>query len=212
MGVDWFALVTRAVAMFKQFPILSIILFVLVTSTVVIVFYMVTHTHSAIPIAVSRVESRWFGNYAGFFEENKPDDAQIVSFGTVTIANTSTDQRVALDLFLHITSKEGSSDKVNIRVPADLRSVWGIYGKDDFISKRTGRSPADFFANPVQIKPGDLVRKDLVFLFNFGTSSLRDDVTLILVKSSGYNFDLVINDLLSGRSISIRIPGEYRAD
>jgi len=196
--------------MFKQFPLLSLVAVIFIATGIALIIYLALHTTAGIPVAISRVQSSWFANYAGFTDD-KDNDAQVFSFGEVTITNTSTTEKVALDLFLHISAKDKAKNKTSIRLPANLIGPFHmIYGKDDKASKTFANAgfgePRNLFRSPVELSPGQVSRKELVFVISIG----RDAVLDIAINGQNYDFDLEIDNLISGRDITISIPGEYR--
>jgi hypothetical protein len=48
-----------------------------------------------------------------------------------------------------------------------------------------------------------------VFLFG---SAFRSQFTTIMLHNHNYKFDLEIGDLISGRTIIMHLPAEYRGD
>jgi len=60
------------------------------------IVYMAKHLTTGIPVAISRVQQSAFVNYAGFPVPTPEDDAQVMSFGEVTITNISEKEKVAL--------------------------------------------------------------------------------------------------------------------
>ena len=200
-----------ATAMIKQFPILSSISVLMLILGIGLLIYIATHLITGIPIAISRVQMQGAVNYVGFPVERHELDAQLISYGEITITNISATEKVALDFMLHITDP----GVVDITSKADLIGPFGmILGKDDNAAKRIANLPfgeaPKYFRNPVELEPRQIERKRLVFLFNVGP--LRDNVAMILIHPLKYKFDLEIKDLLSDRAIVIHLPGEYRGD
>ena len=206
-----FAAFRWTTAMLKQFPWLSafvIIAFLFVISAIV---YMAKHLTTGIPVAISRVQQSAFVNYAGFPVPTPEDDAQVMSFGEVTITNISEKEKVALDLNLRIEGADGTS----FSVPANLRGPFGtVWGKDDKVAKYFATAPIGepqkHFRNPVELSPGQVERRQLDFIFNF--SGLRDRIVSIVAHDQNYTFDLEVVDLISGGRTKLRLPGEYRGD
>lgn len=164
-----------------------------------------------LPIAISEVRFQAFANYAGFFRGNDPQDDQRISYGEVTIANTSNDRRVALDLTLKIAGGDGTK----LSTPADLRGLAGlVYGKDDVVTKTLagrGMELPKFHRNPIELGPQEVSRRGLVFLFSFGgDNELRTAFTRLMTRNQDYKFTLEVMDHISGKSISFTIPGSYR--
>lgn len=172
-------------------------------------------TTGPIPIAVSKVQQQSFWNYAGFYEgRSDPRDAQLLSYGDVTIANTSTTKRVALDLRLKITSDDG----INLSCDADLRGPFGMIFGEQVISKNGIISKAskmlvgtpNYYKSPVELDPQKITRKTLIFLFDLGFEDIRNKITMMMVNRHDLKFTLEIKDHISGHTVTIPIPGEYR--
>jgi hypothetical protein len=111
-----------ATAMVKQFPIMSSIVVLLAIIMIVMITYMMTHVITGIPIAVSRVQQQYFSDYVGFPIDKPELDAQSISYGEITITNISADEKVAIDIMLHITGPDGT----NIKTRADLTGPFGM--------------------------------------------------------------------------------------
>ena len=163
-----------------------------------------------ITIAVSEVREKFFAHYAGMVGNGKdPKDAQLLSFGEVTITNTSKTERVVLDLTLKVRSDGFKYDQ-----PATLRSLYGgIYGKDDIVSKQFisgGVEVPQYFINPISLGPQDDIRSNMVFLFHFGDEDIRSRIARVLTLP-GLTMTLEVKDHVSGHKAEIPIPGEYRA-
>jgi hypothetical protein len=202
-----------ATAMFKQFPVMSWLSVAMLLGVIAIVAFMATHVTTGIPVGVTRVQQLSFSNYTGFPVSGNREDSQSFNYGEVTITNISPKEKVALELTLHITGPDGT----NIKIPANLVGPYGmILGKDDRPTKYYTDAPfgevKKFFRNPIELAPGQVERKLLTFLCNWGDSPLRDQMVAIVSMGQNYNFDLEITDFISGNRVTVRIPGEYRGD
>jgi len=203
-----------ATAMFKQFPIMSssVVLMMVIVSGMIT--YMATHITRGISVAISRVEQKVFANYAGFPVDKQEWDAQAIDYGEITITNISAKENVALNLTLHITGKDGT----DLKAPTDLVGPFGmIMGKDDLVTKHLANSsfgePPKYFRNPIELAPGQTERKRLKFLFNFGgLGEIRGNFAMSMMRRENYNFDLEISDLISGNTKIMHLPAEYRGD
>jgi len=198
----FFQIANRVIAVIKQFPGLTTLVVALLVASGILVFYMYTHTAPTLPIAVSRVQQVFFSNYAQFPVSNREDDAQAISNGEVTITNTSSDKLV-LDLHLNIEGPKIS----NYRIRADLRGPFNlIYGKNDIASAKSPGILGPLFQSPIELGPKQVERKRLIFLIDMH----RELGLLLMSKSQDHTYRLEITDLISGNTISILIPGDYR--
>lgn len=158
----------------------------------------------SIPISIRELRIRIISDYAGFFEGNNPDDAQLIDFGEVTIANISKDRRVALELVLRITGR-----LTNMPLQADLRGPRGLLlGKDDLYAKLAaakGLERIEYFRNPVEMEPQKVLKKRLAFMLTVRKVGF-------VAKPRDYTYTLEVTDHMSGKSISIPIRGSYRGD
>jgi hypothetical protein len=199
------AVLRWATAMFKQFPTMSVLIVLMAIIMVAMAGYMATHIITGIPVSISRIQLHHFSNYVGF-PVDKNHDAQSINYGEVTIANISTKEKVALDMLLHVTGP----GQINVKAKADLLGPLGmILGKDDNRSRSSSAAtfgePPTYFRNTVELAPGQIERRQLVFLFDFG-SELRDRFAMIMIHDQDYKFDLEISDMISGRTIVMNIP------
>jgi hypothetical protein len=199
-------------AMIRQFPVISFIIAVELISIIGMILYVGAHLITGIPIAISKVQMHHFSNYVGFPVGRREWDAQSISYGDITVTNISPTEKVALEFILHITGPDG----MNLKTRADLTGPFGmILGKDDNTAKQSvnrlfGETPK-YFRNPVELDHGQIEKKRLEFVFDFG-SDLRDKFAMIMTHDQDYKFELEISDLISGRTIVVHIPGEYRGD
>jgi hypothetical protein len=212
MKFDFSSFLDRGTAMLKQFPYMSGIIALMLLIIICMLVYMNMNLITGIPVAVSRIQMHHFSNYVGFPVGRREWDAQSISYGDITVTNISTTEKVALEFILHITGP----DRVNLKARADLTGPFGmILGKDDNTARQSVNRPfgeiLQYFRNPVELNHGQIERKRLEFVFDFG-SDLRDRFAMIMMHDQDYKFDLEISDLISGRMIVIPIPGEYRGD
>jgi hypothetical protein len=88
-------------------------------------------------------------------------------------------------------------------------------GVDDRVGKalqNQGRPPLEYFKCPVVLKPQEIARRRLEFLqyggfLQDGRTSLRDALNHHMRE---FKYEIEIIDHVSGRSIRIPVPGEYR--
>lgn len=161
-----------------------------------------------IPISVSRLHLFACANKYVFYNEESESDSQLFSLGEVTISNVSLDRRVVLDLILIIRDPSDPSFKIASR--ADLIGPMGLkYGRNDLASiaaKKCGTDNRTFFECPIEIDPGNVTRKTLVFLFNIAWIPFKMNVARIMMNWPKYSFDLELRDLLTGDSVIVPIP------
>jgi hypothetical protein len=161
---------------------MSALAVLMVTVGIGMLIYICMHITIGIPVAISRVQTRSFFNYAGFPVDRKEMDAQMISFGEITMTNISTNEKIALDLKLHVTAKNG----VHIESSADLAGPLGmILGKDDSAAKQFATSAfgeaSKYFRNTIELGPGQIERRRLSFLFDFGSEFREKVATLSLI-------------------------------
>jgi hypothetical protein len=148
-------------------------------------------TTGQLPVLISTVQRRYLANYSGAGPQ-----AVCASFGDVTIRNRSSHQKVALDLDLAVTPHDPARVAPTTRIPdrADLNAI-----------ARRGLTPHSLFRNPVELDPGEALRRELVFVIRSGA-----DAAEITVPDRDYGFVLGVRDRLTGQRISMPLPSEYR--
>ena len=85
------------------------------------------------------------------------------------------------------------------------------YGDNDLASRKLKNFGINrqFYECPVEINPGDVIRKEMAFLFNIDWRPFRDTITQIMVNWPDYIFTLEVIDIASEERISVTIPGRY---
>jgi hypothetical protein len=144
-----------------------------------------------LPVLISTVQRRYLANYAGAGPQ-----AVCASFGDVTIRNRSSHRKVALDLDLVVTPRDPARALPATKIPdrADLNAI-----------ARRGLTPHSLFRNPVELAPGEELRRELVFVIRFGGGTAETTAS-----DRDYGFMLGVRDRLTGQQISMPLPSEYR--
>jgi hypothetical protein len=162
----------------------------------------VTLKTGQLPVFISTVQRRYFARYSG------ADGAQsfCAGFGDVTIRNRSRTRAMCLDLALVITPRHGA--------PKDRAPIHGARGdhahkpphaalpsRDDLIAiARRGLSEQAIFRNPVELKPRESLRRELVFVIRDAGTGLTD---------RDHDFALAVTDIRGKQTISFTLPAEY---
>lgn len=143
-----------------------------------------------LPLQISTVQRRYFASYPGAAGEAL---AVCASFGEVTMRNRSHVRSLALDLRLAATPRLGG-EAAPARLPtrADLAAI-----------ARRGLAPQALFANPVELAPRQTLQRELVFVIPFARTALPD-------PDRDYAFALEVSDRLTGETVAMTLPAEYR--
>ncbi len=143
-----------------------------------------------LPLMVSTVQRRYLANYSG-----AGPGAVCAGFGEVTIRNRSSHRKLALDLGLIVVPRDParSAPRTNIPDRVDLNAI-----------ARRGLTPQSLFRNPVELGPGEQLKRELVFVIRFA------DGAQSTISDRDYSFVLDMQDRLSGQQVSLSLPAEYR--
>ncbi len=99
-----------------------------------------------------------------------------------------------LDLIVTPRGADRAQPRSHIPNRADLNAI-----------ARRGLTPQSLFRNPIELGPGEELRRELVFVISFaggvGQSTISD---------RDYTFVLEVRDRLSGQQVSMTLPAEYR--
>ena len=150
-----------------------------------------------LPITISTVQQRYLANYSGGHDD-RAAHALCAGFGEVTFANRSRWRRIALDLGLRLESRR-----------ADASGPCGsLPGRHDLAPvARRGLGVETLFRNPIELQPRQALKKELVFVLRFAASESRLPDTL---QDGDYTFVLDVKDRLTGQTVSMTLPAQYR--
>lgn len=140
-----------------------------------------------LPVFISTVQRRYFANYSG------ADGLQSLcaGFGAVTVRNRSQHRPLALDFGLTIVPRAAGQPAPVAAMPTreDLAAI-----------ARRGLNAQAIFRNPVDLKPRETLRRELVFVIRDAGAGLSD---------RDHDFALAVTDRLSGQTVSFALPAEY---
>lgn len=140
-----------------------------------------------LPVFISTVQRRYFARYSG------ADGLQSLcaGFGAVTVRNRSDSRSLSLDFALTIIPREAGGTAPPAAMPSrdDLSAI-----------ARRGLAAQAIFRNPVDLKPRETVRRELVFVIRDRGAGLSD---------RDHDFALAVTDRLSGQTVSFALPAEY---
>ena len=127
---------------------------------------------------------------------------------------------MALNIFLHV-----ASDKIkDLSIYGDGRDIWGkIKGTNDWASsivKRNIADPLKYMNSPIILKPLETVHGTLFFVVPFGPHTEKQHDPMFRVHADLFDdalhhrlrFRLAIKDEVSGATVNIPVPGEYKGE
>lgn len=143
-----------------------------------------------LPVVISTVQRRYFANYIGA----NGLQSLCAGFGAVSFRNRSHHRPMALELELTIAPRAGHREGPKAAIPS----------RDDLAAiARRGLVPQAIFHNPLELKPREVQRKELVFVIRPGTDTGA-------LSDRDYAFSLAITDRLTGQTVAFTLPAEYR--
>lgn len=167
----------------------------------------------SIPIAFADIRRTAFNNYPMRGRPANPgefDEAVAFAYGLVTIANISASRSATLNIFLHLTTDDGW----DVKLPASLVGAFGHRLDQDAaivpILANMGLAAPVYLENPIHLKAGDAITRNLVFMFEAFDSANRTEFLMRVVNQPQFEERLVVSDLVSGLTLTLPIPASYR--
>ena len=127
-------------------------------------------------------------------------------YGRVTFANTSRTRSATISLFLHVTDAHGWDAKWAALIEEPLGWRLGRDGPDAENLRQTGRSPVEYFENPIHLSPGQSRTANLAFLYDPADD---EDAANVLNKWRSFKQHLIVSDLVSGMTVELNFPASY---
>jgi hypothetical protein len=206
MKFDLSSIMERGAAMFKQFPLASIVA-ILISAGFLLLAYLYSITKSDIPISFTMRQTSFVIGRA-CIDEALGNDALAFVFGPVIVANTSKNDRVILDFTLQVSGSDGT----HLTILSGVQDLNGrIFGQRAAESlRKNGLEPPIYLISPIEIDMQKFAQGKLAFIYGpVGEGPITEVLTNLF--SHKYEYTLVINDRISATSVELKMPWEYPA-
>jgi hypothetical protein len=168
---------------------------------------------SVLPIAISKIGKPSVAPRAWLAEDWKDDDF-LLTLDDVFISNTSQTKQVALEIKLIVAGK----GKFRMALRGDGQGLGMVVGKNNIAAKQMekfGLVPPDIIYSPLILAPMQTAHGAIPFVVpappavNEQMTKIKAEFEKTLLEGD-LSYTLEIADKVSGHTISIPLPGEYR--
>jgi hypothetical protein len=188
-----------------------------------------SNNRASLSLSITKIEAPSYSRYSGLptkvrFTNSTGESKEIevdppkLGIREIYISNTSLTRSVTLKISLVILDKDGRSHKLS----GEGKNSWGmVLGHNDRATRafqKLGAPAPSYIVTPVTIAPQQTVHGALSFIINMFTGdggAEDEEVIAYYVKGSAlgkkeqqFRYALEIEDVVSGRTISIPIPSD----